>query len=261
MVTITKEERAALRELVASVTLPLPWKSDSDGVIVSDLHDFVADCDGTGGDFIDPKPAKLIAGAVNALPKALDALDAADKRIADLTSAVDEYKRNPLIVLSVSDEIGTLKARIVELETEQGELHRELARLRGQLATAREDASEMEKKAIAEGSEVLALRAEVAALKASTTVVHVDESLRMAMDREIASLKRRIADLEADSACAERALIVARDAVLKFGNRPDHWAGPLLTKHIAAALIERAAFELGAIEASDCHHFKPESEK
>lgn len=94
-----------------------------------------------------------------------------------------------------------------------------------------------------------------------TTIVHVDESLRMAMDREIASLKRRIADLEADSACAERALIVARDAVLEFGSRPDHWAGPLLTKHIAAALIERAAFELGAIEASDCHHFKPELEK
>ncbi|KAK4045234.1 hypothetical protein OUZ56_032642 [Daphnia magna] len=36
----------------------------------------------------------------------LDALDAADKRIADLTVAEDEYEENPFLVLNVSD--GTL---------------------------------------------------------------------------------------------------------------------------------------------------------
>lgn len=75
---ISKEERAELRELVASVTLP--------------LHDFVADCDGTGGDFIDAKPAKLIAAAISASPRLLDALDAADERIAGLEAELDKLK-------------------------------------------------------------------------------------------------------------------------------------------------------------------------
>lgn len=44
---------------------------------------------------------------------------------------------------------------------------------------------------------IVELETEVAALKASTMVVHVDESLRMAMDRESAELKARIAELEA----------------------------------------------------------------
>lgn len=118
--TISKEERAELRELVASVTLPLPWKSDSDGVIVSDLYDFVADCDGTGGDFIDPKPAKLIAGAVNALPKTLDALDAADERIAELEAIwkrrEKEHELAARMVARKADQLKEANARIAELE-------------------------------------------------------------------------------------------------------------------------------------------------
>lgn len=128
---ISKEERAELRELVASVTPPLPWKSDSDGVIVSDLYEFVADCDGTGGDFIDPKPAKLIAGAVNAAPKLLDALDAADERIAGLEAEVKHWRESALAwahwaasVTGESDQeipdltkfVESQKSRIAELE-------------------------------------------------------------------------------------------------------------------------------------------------
>lgn len=121
------------------------------------------------------------------------------------------------------DDTAELKARIVEL-------HRELAQLRGQLATAREDASEMEKKAIAEGGEALALRAEVAALKASTTVVHVDESLRMAMDRENAELKARIAELEAwlpiEESPEKRDLLVTDGYSVVIGDRfRNFWNG------------------------------------
>jgi len=107
---VSKEERAELAKLAAEAAKQ-GWNFSDPG----DLG------------FADYVP--LIAAAVNAAPKLLDALDASDERI-------------------------------VELETEQGELRRALA-------TAREDASEMEKKAIAEGSEALALRAEVAALKAA----------------------------------------------------------------------------------------------
>lgn len=53
---------------------------------------------------------------------------------------------------------------------------------------------------------IVELETEVAALKASTTVVHVDESLRMAMDRENAELKARIAELEAAAQSAIFAL-------------------------------------------------------
>lgn len=64
----------------------------------------------------------------------------------------DDGPEGPTLAHEAASLTTAAHARIVELETEQGELHRELARLRGQLATARE------------GSEAIALRAEVVAL-------------------------------------------------------------------------------------------------
>jgi hypothetical protein len=89
-------------------------------------------------------------GALESLPRTITL------QIPDAWLTVVESNLNA----SIAEMETVISARIVELETEQGELHRALA-------TAREDASEMEKKAIAEGSEALALRAEVAALKAA----------------------------------------------------------------------------------------------
>lgn len=107
------------------------------------------------------KEVEKLFAAIFEAPALLDALDEAEAEVVSLQGRLEHAEWWGHV------DPAPLRARIVELETEQGELHRELARLRGQLATAREDASEMEKKAIAEGSEALALRAEVAALKAA----------------------------------------------------------------------------------------------
>ncbi len=94
--TITKEERAELRGLIEQAAMwPLPWQvcgdADSDALVFSaneEQEEYIAE-------FTGDRSCDLAVAAVNASPRLLDALDAADERIAGLETKLASFKPWP----------------------------------------------------------------------------------------------------------------------------------------------------------------------
>lgn len=85
---ISKKERAELRTELSNANLgfPLPWRLGAHVVDIVDAHGSgVADCM-VENRFTGSSAERYIVAAANATPKTLDALDAADERIAGLTA-------------------------------------------------------------------------------------------------------------------------------------------------------------------------------
>lgn len=117
---ISKEERAELRGLIEQAVMwPLPWQvcgdADSDALVFSaneEQEEYIAE-------FTGDRSCDLAVAAVNAAPKLLDALDAADKRIAGL-EALRDVHRDARERAEAREE--ALKARIAEFEAELDKL-------------------------------------------------------------------------------------------------------------------------------------------
>lgn len=120
---ISKEERAELRELTKAADGE--WRVLSPGELV-----FANDATNWAGSTERQEYTTLAIAAVNALPKVLDALDAADERIAGLESEAKHWRESALAwahwaasVTGESDQeipdltkfVATLKSRITEL--------------------------------------------------------------------------------------------------------------------------------------------------
>jgi len=150
---ISKEERAELRGLIGQAAAwPLPWQACGDAT--SDALVFSANeaQEEHIAEFTSNYSCDLAVAAVNAAPKLLAALDAADKRIEGLEALRDAHRDARERADARED---ALKARIAELETtatEQAELwklrekehdlavrmmtrrHREVVKLRARIA-------------------------------------------------------------------------------------------------------------------------------
>ena len=100
---ITKEERAELRELVGAANGE--WRVLAPGELV-----FANDVTNWVGSTERQEDTVLVIAAVNAMPVLLDALDAADERIAGLEA------RNETLLVDAAAKIESLKSRIAELE-------------------------------------------------------------------------------------------------------------------------------------------------
>lgn len=99
MVTITKEERAALRQLLSAclTQYPTPWRNDGylPGDIRSADDDYVATCEQFYADDSVVVCDAVIA-VINAMPKVLDDLDAMDRALATAREDASEMEKKAI---------------------------------------------------------------------------------------------------------------------------------------------------------------------